>query len=297
MLQAAVAMSLLLHLISYVNLTYISKRNEISSKNKNKNQKVKINFIAKNKDKKLERILETKQTKTEAPEKPRFKGAQNHKTEKETKVSKKFPRPKAADPGQAKNGSKKPVVKKVKKSLKPKKIAKNPSMDKRNIKRRSVLDPNGKVSVKGKRKPRNQYEALMPSSVDLVNQVTAGYQDYIDDELEESEQIDINTSDYRYIGYFTAMRKAFELVWTYPSEAVRRGLQGEVRIQFTILKDGSVKRVKVVSSSGHRILDDAVVEAIKLASPYNPLPEGLNKEKLVIVGSFSYVLSSYLGSL
>ena len=154
----------------------------------------------------------------------------------------------------------------------------------------------GDIEV-GKVKPRNKYEALMPTNSDLVGMVKSGYQDYLDEDIDVGERIDINTSDYRYIGYFTSLRKSVELVWTYPREAVRRGLQGEVGVEFTIMKDGSVKRVKVIRSSGHKILDRSVVEAIKLASPYTPLPDGLEKQKLTIVGGFRYVLSNFGGRI
>ena len=141
------------------------------------------------------------------------------------------------------------------------------------------------------------YESLIPKSHELVGQVRAGYQDYIDDEVDNGERIDFNTTNFRYLGYFTSVRKAFEMVWSYPSEAVRRGLQGEVRLEFTIQKDGSVSRIRVIEGSGHKILDDAVVDALRLASPFAPLPTNMKKNQLTIVGSFRYVLTNYAGAM
>ena len=119
----------------------------------------------------------------------------------------------------------------------------------------------------------------MPQSIELADSRAAGYQDYIDEKLEIADSIDLNTTDYRFIGYFSNLRKAFEMVWRYPSEA-RGGLQGSVSVRFTILKSGKLKYAKVVDSSGYPILDDAVIEALELAAPYDPLQMDLIKISL-----------------
>ena len=73
-------------------------------------------------------------------------------------------------------------------------------------------------------------------------------------------------------------------------EARRQGMQGIVDAEFVINKDGSLKGIKVVRSSGYRILDDAVVDALRLAAPFSPLPTGIAKDKILVSGSFRYVL-------
>jgi protein TonB len=127
--------------------------------------------------------------------------------------------------------------------------------------------------------------------------VTGGHQDNIDDDsIAIGDKIDINTTEYRYLGYFTSMRKSIELVWVYPSEAASRGLHGNVNLEFTIQKNGSVSNIKVVQSSGFKILDDAVIEAIRLASPFAPLPASFDQERKVVTGTFRYVLTSFHSS-
>ena len=128
---------------------------------------------------------------------------------------------------------------------------------------------------------------------DLPGQLNAGFQDYIDDKIQNGDRIDINTTEYRYIGYFTNMRKAIELVWNYPLEAARKGLSGEVGLEFAINKDGRTSHIRVIKSSGYEILDKAIIEAIKLASPFSPLPDGFKKQKIVVTGSFRYILNAY----
>ena len=92
------------------------------------------------------------------------------------------------------------------------------------------------------------------------------------------------------------MRKSFELVWNYPARAARLGQQGVVALEFVIFQNGSLGRVKVLQSSGFSLLDTAAVRALRLASPYSPLPKGLGKDQLLITGSFRYVLNGYGGS-
>ena len=80
------------------------------------------------------------------------------------------------------------------------------------------------------------YEDLLAHSDNFLDyQESLGYQDYIDDQMETGDAIDINTREYRYIGYFTTMRKAIELVWSYPLDATRR-IHGKVGLSFRILK-------------------------------------------------------------
>jgi len=312
-LLTALLFSVLVHLLSYVNLDNFSSLRR-SQKQPPATERLTVRVVPSQapqaiedlvEDESAKRIVEAQQEPTEAPEDARFKGAQDHRTDRETKVR---PNPmalKGQDPGQGGRDQKtqsqseaRPPEKKSaevsSKELSPVPPEKLPSR-----KLEVLPDPSSQVAKNQqpqRHKPRNVYESLMPSSQDLRRELQAGYQDHIDEELELGDRIDINTTNFRYIGYFTTLRKAFELVWTYPSLAARRGLQGEVQVQFTILKDGSVEKIRVVASSGHQILDDAVVEAIQLSSPYGPLPDGFKKDELTVVGSFRYVLSSFAGA-
>jgi protein TonB len=47
----------------------------------------------------------------------------------------------------------------------------------------------------------------------------------------------------------------------YPPEAAARGIEGEVRLLLTLDKNGNLIDIRVASSSGHVILDDAAVRA------------------------------------
>ncbi len=66
------------------------------------------------------------------------------------------------------------------------------------------------------------------------------------------------------------IRRQIERVWTYPDAARRDGLEGTVWLRFRIAPDGSVEQVEVDRSSGHALLDDAAITAVRRAGPYPP---------------------------
>lgn len=57
----------------------------------------------------------------------------------------------------------------------------------------------------------------------------------------------------------------------YPRSAVSSS-SGEAQVAFTVLSDGSATGIRIVSSSGSPILDQAAMEAVRRASPFPPIP-------------------------
>lgn len=315
-LISAIAISALIHFFSVqelgthsrtISMTPPKSPIKITVKPAPKPKEPKENKTQKD-DELLKKLLETPLEKTEKPKESSFAGIVDHQTVKETRLKNIPKEQKALDAGQGAqnqkekkagvtNGqlldSKNPKNLQDKKQIKPSTpqpkteamIAKTPEL--------KALSPKSNVTVPTK-KPRNSYEALLPQGNDLFDeQRQAGYREYVDEKIAEGDKIDLNTSEYRYIGYFSSMRKAIELVWNYPKEAARRGLQGEVGLEFAIEKDGRASQVKVLKSSGYEMLDRAIVDAIRLASPFSPLPDGFGKKKIVVTGSFRYVLYGY----
>lgn len=47
----------------------------------------------------------------------------------------------------------------------------------------------------------------------------------------------------------------------YPSEAIARGLEGEVRLLLLLGGEGAIAEVQIAASSGHAILDNAAIKA------------------------------------
>ena len=76
----------------------------------------------------------------------------------------------------------------------------------------------------------------------------------------------------------------------YPTEARRSGLYGDLRLLVTLRKDGSLKEVLVVQSSGSTLLDDAAIRIVRLAGTYPPFPEEMkrNVDELEIIRTWSF---------
>ncbi|RMD52199.1 MAG: energy transducer TonB, partial [Nitrospirae bacterium] len=101
--------------------------------------------------------------------------------------------------------------------------------------------------------------------------------------------VPFDTTEIRYVGYLERLRQRIETVWRYPIEAARAGIEGKLYIRFTILKDGRLGEVKLLRTSGFRVLDEAAIEALRDGQPYWPLPDAWNKDSLTIEGHFIYM--------
>ena len=63
----------------------------------------------------------------------------------------------------------------------------------------------------------------------------------------------------------------------YPSEAQANGVTGSLRLLVAITADGDLKEVRVLESSGHKLLDDAAVRIVHLAAPFAPFSPAMRE--------------------
>ena len=75
----------------------------------------------------------------------------------------------------------------------------------------------------------------------------------------------------------------------YPTEARSQGIFGQVQLVVVLLADGRIKRIEVSKGSGSRLLDQAAVHSVQLASPFNPFPKELrNRDEIHIIRTWQY---------
>ncbi|WP_456418294.1 energy transducer TonB [Thiolapillus sp.] len=137
-----------------------------------------------------------------------------------------------------------------------------------------------KTPVKAQQKP--DISQLLSSTRQEIARLTAE----LDRNSEYASQrprhkaINASTKEYRYAAYLDAWRKKVERVGNlnYPDEAKRKKLYGDLLLHVALRADGSVQQIRVVRSSGHKILDDAAVRIVRLASPFAPFPAEIRKE-------------------
>ena len=112
---------------------------------------------------------------------------------------------------------------------------------------------------------------------------------------EKGKKLALNTSEHRYWYYMSGVKRKIELQWDYPDIAIRKGQQGKLFVTFSINRDGTVKSLKLVRGSGYPTLDNAALNAIRLAASFHPFPEEFEIEDLTIEANFEYVLHSLKG--
>ena len=80
--------------------------------------------------------------------------------------------------------------------------------------------------------------------------------------------------------YLNNWRRRIEAVGNinYPAEARSQQIYGSLRMLVALLPDGQVDEIRILQSSDHSVLDDAAVEIVHLASPFDPFPEAIRAE-------------------
>lgn len=100
--------------------------------------------------------------------------------------------------------------------------------------------------------------------------------------------------------YLQSWRRKVETVGNlnYPEAAREEQLYGSLRLMVSITPDGALKEVRVLDSSGHKVLDDAAVRIVRLAAPFAPFPEEMRQttDVLEIIRTWQFRKNHYTSS-
>jgi len=84
----------------------------------------------------------------------------------------------------------------------------------------------------------------------------------------------------------------------YPEEARQKSLYGDLRLAVTLLPNGTVDSVELLLSSGQRVLDQAAIRTVRLASPFAPFPPEIKQwDKLEIIRTWRFVPGNHLNTI
>ncbi|MBI4962552.1 MAG: energy transducer TonB [Desulfomonile tiedjei] len=119
---------------------------------------------------------------------------------------------------------------------------------------------------------------------------------YPDGDLEEAV-VDINTREDRFFSYLWHLKQKIQGVWVYPAVAAKSGIGGALSVEFSVSKEGELLYVNLVDSSGHTILDESAMKAIRSAAPYFPFPPRLKAKRLRVRANFIYVTGNAFRSI
>ena len=101
--------------------------------------------------------------------------------------------------------------------------------------------------------------------------------------------------------YLDSWRRRVEAVGNinYPVQARQQQVYGNVRMLIALNASGQISETRIIQSSGESLLDQAAVDIVNLAAPFEPFPEELKAEAdiLEVVRTFRFhegnTLSSY----
>ena len=101
--------------------------------------------------------------------------------------------------------------------------------------------------------------------------------------------------------YLDSWRRRVEAVGNinYPMQARQQQVYGNVRMLISLNASGQVSETRIIQSSGKALLDQAAVDIVNLAAPFEPFPEELKAEADIIelIRTFRFhegnTLSSY----
>lgn len=79
----------------------------------------------------------------------------------------------------------------------------------------------------------------------------------------------------------------------YPREALNRHITGNLRLSVMINPDGTIYEIKVLQSSGQRILDDAARQIVRLSAPFTSFPPEIRKhaDRLQIIRTWRFEIT------
>ncbi|SEM26436.1 protein TonB [Luteibacter sp. UNCMF331Sha3.1] len=109
--------------------------------------------------------------------------------------------------------------------------------------------------------------------------------------------ISSNTREYVYAAYMKGWVGRVERVGNlnYPDEARRQGVYGELVLTVGLNRDGSIKSMDVIKSSGHKLLDDAAQRIVRLAAPFPALPADKTRvDELYITRTWQFLPGNVL---
>lgn len=91
--------------------------------------------------------------------------------------------------------------------------------------------------------------------------------------------------------YLAMVSAALQRHKRYPRTARRRGLSGKVVLTFVVLPDGQVTDARIADSTGHTILNNAALRALRRATPLPPFPSALKRPSLRVTIPILYELT------
>jgi protein TonB len=137
------------------------------------------------------------------------------------------------------------------------------------------------VAPQGQPNADAQARDLVDKSLEIARleaQIRRDFQAY--QERPKRKFVGARASEYRFAQYVDNWRIKIERIGNlnYPAEAKSRKLYGSLQLTVAIKADGEVESVEINRSSGHKVLDQAAIRIVRLASPFDRFPANIKAD-------------------
>ncbi|MCC6533600.1 MAG: energy transducer TonB [Burkholderiales bacterium] len=131
-----------------------------------------------------------------------------------------------------------------------------------------------------------QPEPAPPSAADLINssREMVQLQAHINRSLDAYQKrprrtfIGARAKEFRFSRYIEDWRTKIERVGEMNYPAAARGIYGNLQVSVSIRADGSLEGAEISRSSGRKVLDEAAIRIVRLASPFAPFPPDIAQD-------------------
>lgn len=137
------------------------------------------------------------------------------------------------------------------------------------------------VAPKGVTRSEAEAKDLIEKSLEIERleaQIRRSQQLY--QERPKRKFVGARAQEYRFAQYVDAWRQKIERIGNlnYPEEAKNKRLYGSLQLTVAIKANGEVEAVEVNRSSGHKVLDQAAIRIVRLASPFERFPDNIRAD-------------------
>ncbi|MFZ7112163.1 MAG: energy transducer TonB [Desulfatiglandales bacterium] len=109
---------------------------------------------------------------------------------------------------------------------------------------------------------------------------------------DSQDTISLDTQDKRYVSYARIIKESIMGQWEYPPEARENLIEGKLLVVFSLSRNGHLTAVRTLRSSGHAILDDEALRAIRAAAPFPSFPDNIRVARLNVQASIDYQITA-----
>jgi protein TonB len=114
------------------------------------------------------------------------------------------------------------------------------------------------------------------------------YRRRFEKDIAEGDTKFLNSNDVLFGSFLRRFENAVYGVWRYPLEAARNGIEGITPVKITFNRKGEIVHIKLLESSGARILDEEVFRTLKELGPVGGFPKGYEKDEFNLIAFFQY---------